>query len=57
MPEKVRKSGQAPEKGPGKYQKTLDMGEYRKGGIHASTEDVGSGVSTKNVGSGRVPGR
>ena len=73
MPEKVRKSGQAPKKGLGKYWKRLDPGEYRKGGIRASTGKVGSGqvpkngpgeywkggilMSTENVGSGRVPGR
>ena len=43
MLEKVRKSGQAPEKGPGKYQKRLDLGEYWKGGIRESTKNVGSG--------------
>ena len=48
MPEKVRKFGQAPEKGSGKYRKRLDPGEYRKGRIRASTG---------NVGSGRVPKR
>ena len=48
MPEKVRKSRQAPEKGPGKYQKRLDPGEYRKGEIWASI---------RNVRFGRVPKR
>ena len=36
-------SGQTPEKGPGKHQKMLDPGEYRKkGGIPASAEKVES---------------
>ena len=30
IPEKIMKSGQALEKGPGKYRKRLDPGEYRK---------------------------
>ena len=71
MPEKVRKSGQAPEKGPGKYRKRLDLGEYQKSRIMASVRKVEFGrVSKKglgeyrkggiwasigNVGSGRVP--
>ena len=42
MPEKVRKFEQAPKKGPGKYRKRLDLGKYRKGGIRASTGNVGS---------------
>ena len=57
MPEKVSKSGQAPEKGPGKYRKRLDPGEYRKGGIRASTENVGSGRVPKMWDRGRVPKR
>ena len=39
----VRKSEQAPEKGLGKYRKRLYSGEYRKCGIRASIENVGSG--------------
>ena len=50
--------GQTPEKGPSKHRKMLDPGEYRKkSGIPASAEKVESWASTRNVGSGRVPGR
>ena len=34
-----------------------DLGEYQKGKIRASTENGRIWVSTRNVGSGRVPER
>ena len=41
----------------GRVLETWDLGEYRKGGIRASTENGGIRVSTWKVGSGRVPRR
>ena len=58
--------GQTPEKGPGKHQKMLDPGEYRKKKNVESQrvpkrwnlgeyQKCGIWASTRNVGSGRVP--
>ena len=50
--------GQTPEKGPGKHRKMLDPGEYRKKKKKYNPSECRKGgiwASTRNVGSGRVP--
>ena len=56
MSEKVRKPGQAPEKGPGKYQKRFDPGEYRKRYNHGECQKSEIRASTEE-GYGRVQGK